>query len=289
MIIAEEKMKKIFLKILKYLSIGTAAIILVSVGIDAADNYDNIPESILGKVIFGKPEGPCPEEMAFIPSENGGFCIDKYENSPNEKCQNKVVTNQSETRSNLDYADCFPVSVKNAEPWRFISQTQAIAACAKAGKRLPTSEEWFVASQGSPDKNTDWDSDDCQVDNNWPNQPGLTGTGEKCVSAFGAFDMIGNVWEWVKGEINNGMLDGRALPESGYIISADSSGLPTEINKEKADENYNEDFFWIKNNEVRGMARGGYWENKSDAGLYSMYLVSPPSFAGTGVGFRCAK
>lgn len=282
-------MKKIIFKILKYSVIGIFSIILVSVGIDAADNYDNFSDSILGRLVFRNSDGPCSIEMVFIPTENGGFCIDKYENSPNSKCSHLTISNQADTRVNLDYADCYPISVKDAEPWRFISQTQAITACAKAGKRLPTSEEWFLASQGSPDKKNGWDENDCHVNNNWASQPGLAGTSEKCVSAYGAYDMIGNVWEWVKGEADSGYYEGRKLPGSGYIISADSRGFPLEVDKDSADENFNEDYFWIKESGTRGIARGGYWENKSEAGIYSMYIVSQPSFAGTGVGFRCAK
>jgi formylglycine-generating enzyme required for sulfatase activity len=61
---------------------------------------------------------------------------------------------------------------------------------------LPTDKEWLQVALGTPDKETGWDSDDCQVENNWDIQPGLAGTGKNCVSAAGAYDMIGNVWEW---------------------------------------------------------------------------------------------
>ena len=37
------------------------------------------------------------------------------------------------------------------------------------------------------------------------------------------------------------------------------------------------------------MARGGSWKNNKKAGIYSMYLVSPTSYTGVGVGFRCVK
>jgi len=282
-------MKRILRKIVKYSVIGLAAVFLASIGIDAADHRGAFSQSIVGKLIFQEDDQRCSSDMVFVPTESGGFCIDKYENSPNGKCQNRKVFSQADTRSNLDYSDCFPVSEKGAEPWRFISQTQAISACAKAGKRLPTAEEWFLASQGTPDLERNWDKNDCQVGNNWDNQPGFSGSGENCVSSYGAYDMIGNVWEWVKGEAEDGMHEGRRLPDSGYVASADSKGIPIEANKENADPNFNEDYFWIKSGGIRGMARGGYWENKADAGLYSLYLVSPPSFAGTGIGFRCAK
>ncbi len=58
---------------------------------------------------------------------------------------------------------------------------------------------------------------------------------------------------------------------------------------DKEDQNFNEDYLWIKKKGVRGIARGGYWANGAEAGVYAMYLVSPTSFAGDGIGFRCVK
>ncbi len=279
---------KFFLKIIKGLVIGVSAVILVTIGIDAADNYDNFSQSIVGRIIFNGPKGPCPLDMTFISTETGGFCIDKYESSPSDTCPTKEVGSQVDTRDNLDLKECSPVSRPGAVPWRFISQSQAVNACAKAGKRLPTSEEWYLASLGTPDREGNWGNNDCQVNSNWETQPGLTGRGLDCVSSAGAYDMVGNVWEWVMGEINEGLYNGKALPEQGYVAASDIFGM-TVATTERPDANYNEDYFWIKNSGVRGIARGGYWDNGADAGLYSMYLVSPPSFAGTGVGFRCAK
>jgi formylglycine-generating enzyme required for sulfatase activity len=141
---------------------------------------------------------------------------------------------------------------------------------------------------GTPDKKKDWDQDDCQVNNNWTEQPGLTGSGKLCISGFSAYDMIGNVWEWVNEQSINGRLGDNDLPQDGYVRSVDLSGLPLETSQTVADSNFNDDYFWVKKG-VRGLARGGYWGNKSDAGLFAVYLVAEPTFAGTGVGFRCVK
>lgn len=278
-------MKKFFF----YLSIACVAVILVTVGIDASDHYDNFSESIVGRLWFGEDSGPCPAEMVFVANEKGGFCIDRYEASAGDDCPYREPVNQGDSRVNLDHNKCKPVSVVNALPWRYISQSQAAVACAKSGKRLATATEWYQASLGTPDMSKSWQADDCQVDRNWSMQPGRTGDGVNCVSAFGAYDMIGNVWEWVSGEIAEGRYNSRELPADGYVVSVDSSGLPVETSPEAADENYNEDYLWIKKSDVRGIARGGYWDNQEKAGFYSLYLVSSPSFAGTGVGFRCVK
>ena len=276
------------LKIFRYLAIGLIAIVLVSVGIDAADNYDNLSESIVGRIVFGEGEGPCPPDMIFIPNDNNGFCIDKYEASPGEECPSWLPANQLDTRDNLDFNECVPISVIGGSPWRFISQTQAMTACSKAGKRLPSNEEWYQASLGTPDPDGDWQEDACQVDSNWLEQPGKSGSAENCVSSYGAYDMIGNVWEWVKAEIHDGKLDGEVMPDAGFVSSVSSDGLIVNTSDEK-DPNFNEDYLWIKKSGVRGMARGGYWANGAEAGVYAMYLVSPTSFAGDGIGFRCVK
>ena len=260
-----------------------AAVVLTTAGIKASSLvFDGN-----GKVM-GVEEG-CPDGMVFVPFSGGGFCIDKYEASAGSDCEHDNPQNQIETRGNLDLQACVPASRANAFPWRNISQDQAARACAKAGKRLPTNEEWFAAALGTPDKSSGWGSDDCQVAKNWDAQPGRTGSAKNCVSGAGAYDMVGNVWEWVTGAVEDGNFNGRKLPKSGYIDSTDGESMPGATNLEKSNPNYNEDYAWIKDNGLKAIARGGFWDNGSDAGQYSVYIETPPSFAGTGIGFRCAK
>jgi len=279
----------VFKKVFKYLFIMIFASVMVTVGIDATDHYDNMSESFLGKVFFPS-DGPCPSDMVFVPYENGGFCIDKYESSPGKDCPSQRPLNQQDTRINLTSAGCSSVSKNKKIPWTFISQSQAREACARAGKRLPTNEEWFAASMGTPDVKTEkWNDKDCQLSSNWKMQPGETGAGENCISAYGSFDMVGNVWEWVAGEIVDGKYKGKKLPSPGFIDEVDISGLPSISNKNNPNPNYNNDYLWIKDSKIRGMARGGFWDNEKEGGIYSSYLVSQPSFAGAGIGFRCIK
>jgi len=266
-----------FKKVTKYIIIIISATALVTIGIKASD-------SLLGD----SGNSLCPDEMVFIPSATGGFCIDKFEASAGNSCPVEKVSNQSDSRQNMASASCKPVSVEGVTPWIYISQTQAREACARAGKRLPTNKEWLSASLGTPDKGSSWDSTDCQVAENWEKQPGLTGSGEKCVSSFGAFDMIGNIWEWTDETINNGELNGEILPAQGFVYEANDNGIAMNTGSDGSD-NYNNDYFWIKNSGVRGVARGGFYSNKDQAGIYSAYLVSKPSYVGVGIGFRCVK
>jgi formylglycine-generating enzyme required for sulfatase activity len=259
------------------------SVIITAAGIKAGDNF-------LSKEKGGSAnDGPCPAEMVAVSSPLGGFCIDKYEASPSSECPHMDPANQTETTVNLDYQSCKAETKKGVTPWRNISQDQARTACAKAGKRLATNQEWLQAALGTPDQKAGWTQDDCQVDNNWPSQPGLTGFGQNCVSPVGAYDMVGNVWEWVDGAAQDGVYDGKQLPESGFVDSLDGESLPAVTNASIPNENYHEDYFWIKANGVRGIVRGGYWNNKSDAGQYSAYIVAPPSSTENGIGFRCVK
>jgi hypothetical protein len=87
--------------------------------------------------------------------------------------------------------------VPGRRPSAFITWFQAQQACLNVGKRLPTNAEWQGAVAGTP---TDYESgpDDGVHDCNTSTAQHvvLTGSRDRCVSSFGAFDMVGNVFEW---------------------------------------------------------------------------------------------
>lgn len=269
--------KKLFFR--KEVVVVVMAVVLTTVGIKASDslkskNNDN--------------NNGCPEDMVFVSSATGGFCIDIFEASASEKCAYAQEFNVDKTRANLKQSDCSAASVVGAYPWIYISKDQAALACAKAGKRLPSPKEWYLASLGTPDIERGWSADDCNVSSNWALNPGLTGSGEICVSSAGAYDMIGNIWEWVDGVVVDSKYENVELPSKGYVggLGIDSLAATTE---ERGNIDYNHDYFWIKGNGVRAIARGGNWINKSDAGQYSVYAEADTNFIGKGIGFRCAK
>ena len=168
------------------------------------------------------PAGPCPPEMAHV--EDPGFCIDRWEAA----CELTDGTPWS------PYEDVDDVQVRaraeaGAVPQGYISGDQAAAACQAAGKRLCTSEEWLLTCQGPQGLtwpygathvpglcNDDYAShpvvDYFGTSDAWVwtyesmNDPGINqqpgtvspaGDHPDCVSAFGAYDMVGNLHEWV--------------------------------------------------------------------------------------------
>src|SRR5262249_58831594 len=95
---------------------------------------------------------------------------------------------------NAPAKEIYAVSLPSVLPSAFITWFQAQEACARAGRRLRTSAERQVAANGTPDPGPDNGTTDC---NTAGDGPSLTGARSSCVSARGAFDMVGNVAEWV--------------------------------------------------------------------------------------------
>lgn len=283
------KKKKNFPRVVKSIVLGILVVFFSTLGIDAADHYGDLSQSIVGRLVLGRPDGPCAEDMVLVQMPGGEACIDRYEASAGDKCSARQPASNQESQSNLDQGECLPVSVKGNIPWTNISQNQASRACAKAGKRLLTDAEWTQSALGTPDADSGWGAEQCQVASNWDKQPGMTGSGEKCVSFSGAYDMVGNIWEWVGGTVADGEFDGRKLPVEGYVKGVDENdGLPTSTS-DKPDEMYFNDYYWVKSSGSRAIARGGYWNNKAEAGQYSYYVVFAPDSYGGSIGFRCAK
>lgn len=155
--------------------------------------------------------GPCPEEMAFV----GIACVDRWEAHLEGWSPYEVP------------AGGRAVSAEGSVPQAYVSQPVAAAACAEAGKRLCSLEEWTRAC-GGPDGTTwpygdAYDADACNDtravhpvielfgaaadwSNEQMNDPRLNqlpdsldpaGANPGCESAEGVFDLHGNLHEWI--------------------------------------------------------------------------------------------
>jgi len=176
----------------------------------------------------GSPDGgaeqdPCPAGMVPVPSEDPLWCIDAYEG---------------------ELVEGVVLSEAGRLPTVGITYDESVAACeatpvldasgAEVGqKRLATLAEWRdsvdgVVGEGGttfPYGDT-WIDDVCATVNLdgtvdlTETQP--TGSFPDCVSAFGVYDAIGNIWEWADPGIYldiEGWLAARAA--AGLVIEAD--------------------------------------------------------------------
>ncbi len=125
----------------------------------------------------------------------GPLCVDAYEasvwNSPqgggtqygtsdNYPC----LKNGNDCSGPNTVTPIYARSEAGRTPSAYITWFQSQQACANSGKRLLTNAEWQMAAAGTLDAN-------CTAGG------GVTGDRPLCVSNWGAFDMAGNVDEWV--------------------------------------------------------------------------------------------
>ncbi len=121
------------------------------------------------------------------------FWLDQYEVTNAQFAEYLAQTNQQppaswpEGQMPADQAD---------HPVKGLTWNIAAAYCQWAQKRLPTEAEWEVAARGPEGRLFPWGDDQNAV--KLP-QSGTYPAGSKPTnqSAFGVFDMAGNVWEWV--------------------------------------------------------------------------------------------
>ena len=249
----------------------------------------------------GPPSGPlmrCPRDSVV----SGSGCMDKYEASvwrvPNATTQNRSLVLRIQSgavtlgellasgatplgRATDDYAPCadsgqncandiYAVSLFGVTPSAWITWFQAQQACTNSGKRLPSSAEWQEAVVGTPDPGPDNGTSDCNTTGGIAVGTGLR---KNCVSAIGAFDMVGNLAEWVADWVP------RSLPECVNVWSADAS--PTG--------DFQCLFGASDAGEPGALVRGGEFGSATFAGPLEVFGGVSPSASGSDFGFRCAR
>ena len=237
-------------------------------------------------------ERPCPPDS--IPS--WGTCIDMYEASvwriPTEattvvqRARDGTVTLAELTAAGAtqlgvasdDYAPCadggqnclddiYAVSLPGVTPSTRATWFQAQAACESSGKRLPSNAEWQAAVIGTPDPGPDNGTTDC---NSSSGSVSLAGSRGSCRSTPGAYDMVGNLYEWVADwgprSTTCGTWSASVSPtgDAQCLAGAATTGEPGAV------------------------MRGGYFSNGAVAGPFTANSYEP-SLAGFNVGFRCAR
>jgi hypothetical protein len=172
------------MKWLKIFGVVIGAASITALGIDAADTLSGSRSTLLGQLITSDVLEICKEGMVHLPSASTFTCVDRYEASASEDCEYLSPQNEIETKANIDDSSCASISKEAVEPWRFITREQAVMVCSRAGKRLPKSDEWYMAAVGTPD-----DASKCNIDTSSVLK---SGTNQGCVSASGIVDAVGN-------------------------------------------------------------------------------------------------
>ena len=228
----------------------------------------------------------------------GAICLDQYEESvwrvPNPNTTNVALVAKIQlgtaTQGDLttagatqlgtladDYAPCaddgrncandiFAVSVPAVLPAANITWFQAQEACANSAKRLPTSAEWQLGASGTPDAGVDNGTTTCNSDTG---SASFTGKRKECESARGAFDMVGNLSEWV----------------------ADWAPLSTACSSWGV---FSDDWmclFGASTTDVSpgALIRGGDFRSRTFAGPLAVIGSGGPFSSRNFIGFRCAR
>jgi hypothetical protein len=239
----------------------------------------------------------CPPDSVKV----GNVCIDTYEASvwrvPTPTTTNKSLVAKIQqgkaTAADLatggatqlglvfgDYAPCadsgqncvndiYAVSLPGVIPSAYATWFQAQQACTNAGKRLPSNAEWQAAVAGTPDPGEDNGTTDCNTASVFTAVN--TGSRSSCVSARGAFDMVGNLYEWVADWV----------PRSTACGTWSAGVSPTGDDQCLAGA--------ATTGEPGALRRGGNLASGPGAGPLAVIGEGPPSFVSGSIGFRCAR
>jgi hypothetical protein len=266
---------------LKLVTVIIGALIVTALGIDAADTITGSRFTLIASIIGSSHEvTACPTGMIELKNEAQSICVDTYEAGVGSDCSVAEPHSVQDTLQNLQKNECKPVSAPHIYPWRFVTYRLAEQLCARAGKTLLVPGIWYKAALGTPDTFSA-----CAVSEQFVSR---TGEHANCISGSGAYDMIGNVWELVHGEVINGILNDFSLPETGYITAVNDDGIPSAT-KIDQDPLYGEDYFWREASGTFAIMRGGFYKGQHDAGLYSTQAGITQDFSGEAIGFRCMK
>jgi hypothetical protein len=163
----------------------------------------------------------------------------------------------------------YAVSIPGVHPSACVTWFQAAQACRLSGKRLATNLEWQDAAAGTPDPGTDNGTSDCNIST--AGDAVDTGSRSNCKSSWGAFDMVGNVVEWVA--------------DWGDLSTVVCGNWPAEFGSDQT---------CVGGNGSSGSFpgapfRGGAWVEGTNAGVFYDGNANPSLSNNPFFGFRCAR
>jgi formylglycine-generating enzyme required for sulfatase activity len=175
-------------------------------------------------------------------------------------------------------------------PQAYLDRNDAASACRAAGKRLCRAREWYRACAGASSRRYPYGNEEIngQCNTGKPHvmqkifgnvhftfaahynsprlnqEPGFlepTGAHPSCVSEDGAYDMVGNLHEWVADSVSSNL-----RKEIPLEISADMLGAPGN-----------------------GVFMGGFYSSHGEHGAGCAYATTnhKPDYHDYSIGFRC--
>ncbi len=241
----------------------------------------------------------CPPDAVLV----GQTCVDTYEASvwsvPNPTTTNKGLIKKiiggkvklsdlgAGSATQISFSLCTPafpgtfpangqwtqplyaVSVAGVHPTACVTWFQADQACRLSGKRLLTNGEWQSAAAGTPDGSG---GDNGTTDCNTASVFDVVNTGSRanCKSSWGAFDMVGNVTEWVQDwvPLSPGTCPGWSNFSGNSMCLSGAQDTPGGPG---------------------ALLRGGGCSDGSNAGPFYVDGTFQPWSVRAGFGFRCAR
>jgi len=233
----------------------------------------------------------CPNTSTNQMVKAGYFCIDKYE---------AYLVSGSLGNVNGNDTTAVAGSKPGVDPLASITWFQAQQACSNAGKRLCTNGEWQNAVAGTPDPGAIGSSTSCNVASNAgtgpyadaSGTPANTGAHSSCVSRWGAYDMVGNVWEWTADWATepgwNGVVSYWPVDKGsdGYWHGGKQDSTEPARGLDGSYKTYGDG---AESHMPAAFIRGGSWDTGANAGSFALYVSNAPSPPGASIGLRCCK
>jgi formylglycine-generating enzyme required for sulfatase activity len=154
-----------------------------------------------GEFIMGSDEGPS-NETPVHPVFLDAFWIDQNEvtNEMYALCVEAGVCREPTNNSSNAHSIYFGSAEFDDYPVIYVDWNMAKTYCEWAGRRLPSEAEWEKAARGTDQRVYPWGDG---IDRTFANYGAYVGDTtavrnyESGKSLYGAYDMAGNVWEWV--------------------------------------------------------------------------------------------